>query len=93
MLNIKEVAMRRLVSTPKRRSDAARMLADRRYANRVVSDKTKYSRKGRLSPKKFGDSIKPVIAGRLIEFVQHRGLHGNLSLADNRPRNTENSHR
>lgn len=69
------------LQAPKHRSDAARALADRRYQNRVVRDKTKYSRKGRESSvRKFEDSIKPVteIGDWFIEFIQHRRTHAPL---------------
>ena len=50
--------MQIVVKVPKPRHEAARMLADRRYANRIVRDKKKYSRKGRnSSTRKFEDSI------------------------------------
>ncbi len=53
--------MQIVVQLPKRRSDAARVLADRRYQNRIVRDKKKYSRKGRdASTRKFEDSIELV---------------------------------
>ena len=50
--------MQLVSKVPKRRSDAARALADRRYHHRIVRDKKKYSRKGRASSmRKFEDSI------------------------------------
>lgn len=46
------------VKVPKSRSEPARMLANSRYRNRIVRDKKKYSRKGRISStRKFEDSI------------------------------------
>jgi hypothetical protein len=54
--------MQIIVHLPKPRSDAARALADRRYTNRVVRDKKKYSRKGRTaSTRKFEDSAQPAM--------------------------------
>lgn len=53
--------MQIVCKAPKPRSDAARVLADRRYHHRVVCSKKSYSRKGReSSTRKFEDSIKPV---------------------------------
>lgn len=50
--------MKLAMQAPKPRSDAARILADRRYQNRIVRDKKKFSRKGRNSSmRKFEDSI------------------------------------
>ena len=41
--------MKVVVNVPKPRSEAARMLADRRYHHRVVRSKKAYTRKGRNS--------------------------------------------
>lgn len=47
-----------VIQLPKPRSEAARMLADGRYRNRIVRDKKKYTRKGRnSSTRKFEGSI------------------------------------
>ena len=59
--------MKLVIVLPKPRSDAARALADRRYVNRIVRDKKKYSRKGRdSSTRKFEDSIQ--LAKNILTF-------------------------
>ncbi len=64
-----------IVQLPKPRSDAARTLADRRYTNRIVRDKKKYSRKGKISSKKFEDSHKPITSGDwLREFIHSSAI-------------------
>lgn len=60
--------MRIEIVAPKRRSDAARVLADRRYHHRVARNKKTYSRKGRISSKKFEDSFQLANGRGLIEM-------------------------
>jgi len=45
--------MQIIVQVPKPRSDAARVLADRRYHHRIVRNKKKYFRKGKQASKQF----------------------------------------
>ena len=50
--------MRLVIQVPKPRNAAARALAQKQFRHQVVTDKKKYSRKGRTSSmRKFEDSV------------------------------------
>lgn len=77
--------MKIVLQVPKPRSDAAHMLADRRYLNRVVSDKKKYSRKGRKSSKQFGDSFyfSSMVTGQWSEPITFGKIFADFNFEDN----------